>query len=81
MRPPGIEPDLPSGLYPDQEQSESLAQVEETFIQDEDEEGFPLSEEEEEEEEEEEADEYEDEELDEEQVATIVWAFTNVFRI
>lgn len=64
LRPPGLEPYLPQGLYPDQEQSGPPAQIDETFIQDEDEEGFPLSEEEEEE-----ADEYDDEELeDEEQV-------------
>jgi hypothetical protein len=65
LRPPGLEPYLPSGLYADQEQSGTPIQIDETFIQDEDEEGFPLSEEEEEEE----PDEYDDEELeDEEQV-------------
>lgn len=64
LRPPGLEPYLPPGLYADQEQIGTPAHIDETFIQDEDEEGFPLSEEEEEE-----ADEYEDEELeDEEQV-------------
>ena len=66
LRPPGLEPYLPQGLYAEQEQSGTPAQIDETFIQDEDEEGFPLSEEEEEEEE---MDEHEDEELeDEEQV-------------
>lgn len=61
LRPPGLEPYLPQGLYADQEQSETPAQIDETFTQDEDEEGFPLSEEEEEEA------EYEDEELEEEE--------------
>jgi hypothetical protein len=49
------------GFYGDQEQQDTPAMAEETFLQDEDEEGFMLSDEEEE------GDEYEDEEEREEE--------------
>jgi hypothetical protein len=58
LRPPGLEPIAPIGDFTDQEQTGTPAIIDETFIQDEDEEGFVLSEDEEE--------EYEDEELEEE---------------
>ena len=67
LRPPGFEPYVAPGLYADQEQAGTPAQMDETFIQDEDEEGFVMSEEEEEEEEEEEGEEYEDGELEDEE--------------
>jgi hypothetical protein len=68
LRPPGLEPVAPIGEFADQEQAGTLAVIDETFIQDEDEEGFVLSDDEEE------GDEYEDEELEEEdeQVSSVV---------
>ena len=45
LRPPGMEPYTSPGYYGDQEQQE-ITMPDETFLQDEDEEGFVLSEEE-----------------------------------
>jgi hypothetical protein len=59
LRPPGLEPLRPQGEI-DHEQTTPAA-VDETFIQDEDEEGFVLSDDEED------GDDYEDEELDDEE--------------
>jgi hypothetical protein len=56
-----MEPYMAPGFYGDQEQQDTPAMAEETFLQDEDEEGFMLSDEEEE------GDEYEDEEVEEEE--------------
>lgn len=57
-----MEPYMSPGFYGDQEQQDTPAMAEETFLQDEDEEGFMLSEDEEE------GDEYEEEEeLEEEE--------------
>jgi len=68
LRPPGFEPYVAPGSYADQEQAGTPAQLDETFIQDEDEEGFVMSEDDDDdEEEEEEVDEYEDEELEDEE--------------
>ena len=67
LRPPGFEPYVAPGSYADQEQAGTPAQMDETFIQDEDEEGFVMTEEEEEEEEEEEGEEYEDGEFEDEE--------------
>jgi len=64
LRPPGLEPHIAQGFYTDQEQPGTPPQIDDTFAQDEDEEGFVLSEEEEEEEE---GEEFEDEELEEEE--------------
>ena len=73
LRPPGLDPYVPPGYYGDQEQTGTPAHVDETFVQDEDEEGFVLSELEEEPGDEEleeleelEEEEYEDEELEDE---------------
>ena len=64
LRPPGLDPYAPPGLYGDQEQPGNITQLEESFMPDEDERGFALNEVEEDEEE----DEFEDETLEEEQV-------------
>jgi hypothetical protein len=55
LRPPGLEPVTPDGPYADQEQGGTPAQMDETWVQDEDEEGVILTEEED-------GEEYEDEE-------------------
>jgi hypothetical protein len=63
LRPPGLEPIRPHGEF-DHEQA-TPAGVDETFIQDEDEEGFVLSDDEED------GDDYEDEELEEEEQVSL----------
>lgn len=66
LRPPGLEPYEHPGLYPEHDQQGTPAQIDGTFL--EDEEGFILSEDEE-------AEDYDDEELleDEEHVNLILW--------